>query len=24
MDSGKRWFCLAAEAEAAGCRAPKN
>jgi endonuclease YncB( thermonuclease family) len=24
MDSGKRWFCSAAEAEAAGCRAPKN
>jgi hypothetical protein len=22
--SGKRWFCSAAEAEAAGCRAPKN
>jgi endonuclease YncB( thermonuclease family) len=24
MDSGKRWFCTVAEAEAAGCRAPKN
>jgi endonuclease YncB( thermonuclease family) len=24
MDSGKRWFCSVAEAEAAGCRAPKN
>jgi endonuclease YncB( thermonuclease family) len=24
MDSGKRWFCSATEAEAAGCRAPKN
>ena len=24
MDSGKRWFCTIAEAEAAGCRAPKN
>jgi len=24
MDSSKRWFCAVAEAEAAGCRAPKN
>jgi hypothetical protein len=24
MDSGKRWFCSTTEAEAAGCRAPKN
>jgi Staphylococcal nuclease homologue len=24
IDSGKRWFCSVAEAEAAGCRAPKN
>lgn len=24
MDSGKRWFCSIDEAEAAGCRAPKN
>jgi hypothetical protein len=24
MDSGKRWFCSVAEAEAAGCRAPKS
>jgi endonuclease YncB( thermonuclease family) len=24
MDSGRRWFCTVAEAEAAGCRAPKN
>jgi endonuclease YncB( thermonuclease family) len=24
MDSGKRWFCSATEAEAAGCRTPKN
>jgi hypothetical protein len=22
--SGKRWFCSVQEAEAAGCRAPKN
>jgi hypothetical protein len=24
MDSGRRWFCSVVEAEAAGCRAPKN
>ncbi len=24
MDSGKRWFCSTTEAEAAGCRPPKN
>jgi hypothetical protein len=24
MDAGKRWFCSVNEAEAAGCRAPKN
>jgi endonuclease YncB( thermonuclease family) len=24
MDSGKRWFCSVQEAEAAGCRAPKQ
>ena len=24
MDSGKRWFSSTTEAEAAGCRAPKN
>jgi hypothetical protein len=24
LSKGKRWFCSAAEAEAAGCRAPKR